>query len=350
MIHARLHLQDLYRDVQKYDNREGLLRLDMNEYVPNASCELYEELRRNMTPEVFSAYPMVNEAYHAIAKMINRPEEDIVLTAGSDGVLYSTLMAFCEAGDTIAFIEPTYGMYHVYADMMALKKVTINYSLKCPLRKSDILDAINKDTRVFIFANPNGIFGDEIPMEFVEQIIEKAYKTNTVVLIDEVYADFVDMGISRFVALTHKYDNLVIARSFSKGYGLAGVRVGYALSHPNMRKALISVRSNVEINAIAVEAIKVWCNHYDLMARSIQEINDTKKWIGEILTTLGMEHTNGLGNFVLIKVMDEDKWRSIFMKNNVAVKWMEFDGEKWLRVTVGTQSYMEPFVNLLQNL
>lgn len=350
MIQARTHLRNLCRDVQEYDNREGILRLDMNEYVPNASSELYDDLIKNLTPAVLSAYPMVNGAYHAIAQMIEQPEEKIVLTAGSDGGLYSTLMAFCELGDTISFVEPTYGMYHVYADMMGLRTKPISYSLKKPLEYSTILDTIDESVRVFVVANPNGIFGDELPYEFMLKLIKKAHATNTVVLIDEVYADFIDLGISRFANCTDQYDNLVLARSFSKGYGLAGVRAGYTISHPSLRKSLLSVRSNVEINAVAVEAIKVWCNNYEKMVSSLKEINNSKKWLCSNLNYLGLYHVNGLGNFVLIKVIDEEKWRESFELNRIAVKWMEYDREKWIRVTVGTQSYMEPFVEVLKGI
>lgn len=350
MTMAKGHLRNLRGLAQKNYSCEGVLHLDRNEYVPNAAVELYDELLKKITPEILSYYPMVEEAYSAIAKMTNQPVEKIVLTRGADGGLYSTLMAFCEDGDTISFIEPTYEMYHAYADIMGLKTKTISYSLKKPLDYSTVLDSINHSIRVFVVANPNGIFGDEIPYDFLLKMVKKAHETNTVILIDEVYADFIDLGISRFINCTDQYDNLVIARSFSKGYGLAGVRAGYTISHPTLRKSLFSVRGNVEINAVAVEAIKVWCRNYEMMVSGIKEIKNSKKWLCRRLDDLGLTYVNGLGNFVLIKVSNEEKWKEAFEINRIAVKWIESDREKWIRVTVGTQLYMQPLVEVLEGI
>lgn len=347
MIRPRQHLLSLERDVQNFDTREGVLRLDMNEYVPYASLQLHDTLKSKLTPEVISAYPMVNEAYHSISQMLSQPENKIVLTTGCDGAIYSTLMAFCDYGDTIAFIQPTYGMYAVYAKMMGLKVFPITYSIKRSLDYESILGCLTEKIKVIIIANPNGIIGDEIDEAVIRTIIKKCNEIGTVVLIDEVYADFVDDGYSRFTKLTDNYDNLVIARSFSKGYGLAGVRAGYTISHPDMRKMLISVRSNVEINSVAVEAIKVWTSHPALMRECIFEINKTKKYLCELLNDKKISYIQGLGNFILILANNEKKWKELLADNSIAVKWLEIDGEKWIRLTVGTKSYMQDFVELL---
>jgi len=350
MIRPRQHLLSLERDVQNYDTREGVLRLDMNEYVPNASLQLYDALMNKLTPEVLSAYPMVNEAYHSVSRMISQPENKIVLTTGCDGAVYSTLMAFCDFGDTIAFIQPTYGMYAVYAKMMGLNVVPIAYSIKKPLICESILDCITEQIKVLIIANPNGIMGDELNEDFIRTIIKKCNDIGTVVLIDEVYADFIDEGYSRFANLTDTYDNLVIARSFSKGYGLAGVRAGYTISHPDMRKMLISVRSNVEINSVAVEAIKVWTSHPELMRKCICEINETKEYLCELVKEKEIPCVCGLGNFILIAANDDKKWKELLVKKHIAVKWLELDEEKWIRVTIGTMAYMMDFVELLKQM
>lgn len=258
-------------------------------------------------------------------------------------------MAFCDYGDTIAFIQPTYGMYAVYAKMMGLNVLPITYSIKRPLDYESILECLTEKIKVLIMANPNGIIGDEIDEGVVRTIIKKCNEIGTVVLIDEVYADFVDGGYSRFTTLTDNYDNLVIARSFSKGYGLAGVRAGYTISHPDMRKMLISVRSNVEINSVAVEAIKVWTSHPALMRECIFEINETKKYLCELLNDKKISCIQGLGNFILILANNERKWKELLADNSIAVKWLEIDGEKWIRLTVGTKSYMQDFVELLNH-
>lgn len=346
MIRPNKYLKDLKRDVQKYVSRDGILRLDMNEYVPNASRELYVEWIEKMTPETMSAYPMVNSAYHAISNLIGIPEDKIVLTAGSDGVILSTLLAFCNTGDTVAMVVPTYGMYGVYAAMLGLKAINIEYD-GFDLDYTKIIDSITSDIKVFLLANPNGIIGENLSYDVIYRIVKKANQCGTILLLDEVYAAFVDHGKSQYAKLVDQYDNLIIARSFSKSYGLAGLRAGYSISNAETRKYLITVRTNVEINSAAVTAINVWCAHPDLMLASIQEIIESRDYVVATLENMKLKVRNGSGNFILMKVPKdlEDEFKSVFAKQNIAVKWLEIIGEKWIRITIGTQAYMEKFIS-----
>lgn len=346
MVRPNEYLKKIKRDVQSYDSRDGILRLDMNEYVPNASRELYAEWMEKITPETISAYPMVNSAYHAISNLTGIPESKIVLTAGSDGVILSTLLSFCNTGDTVAMVIPTYGMYAVYAAMLGLKMTNIEYDgfdLDC----SEILDSITPEIKVLMLANPNGVIGENLSYEVICSIIKKANQCGTILLLDEVYAAFVDYGNSQYAELVDQYDNLIIARSFSKSYGLAGLRAGYAISNAETRKYLIAVRTNVEINSAAVMAINVWCAHPDLMRASIEEIIESRDYVVTALENMKLEVRNGSGNFILMKVPKDldDGFRLVFEQQNIAVKWLEIGGRKWLRITIGTRVYMEKFIS-----
>lgn len=348
MIRPKDYLKNLKRDVQCYYSRDGILRLDMNEYVPNASRILYEEWTKKMTPEMISTYPMVRSAYQAISDFIKIPEDKIVLTAGSDGVILSTLLAFCNLGDMVGMVVPTYGMYTVYASMLGLKIKNIEYD-GFVLEHLKILNSIVPEMKVLLLANPNGINGDDLPYDVVLSIIKKAHQCGTILLLDEVYAAFVDYGHSRYAQLVDQYDNLIIARSFSKSYGLAGLRVGYSVSNAETRKYLIAVRANVEISSAAVTAINVWCAHNDLLEESITEINESKDFLLSALKSINIECKSGHGNFILANITDdlEEGLRLVLNEQNIAVKWLDFADEKWIRITVGTKAYMEKFIMCL---
>lgn len=351
MIRPRKHLDKVERDVQPYDNKDGVLRLDMNEYVPCAVTSLYDELKEAFTEEVVSAYPMVNNAYHSISRLTGIPENKIVLTNGSDGVSLSVLQAFCDPGDKVASVVPTYGMYEVYANMMGLNFIPVEYD-GFELDQQKILDMITEDLKVFIIANPNGNLGLDLSYEFIEKMIKKGYECGTVILVDEVYAAFVDYGKSAFLKLTEQYDNLVIARSFSKSYGLAGVRAGYSVSNEKTRRYLIAVRNNVEINSVAVAAINIWCKYPDILRQCVDEVNNTKAKLVEELTEYGYEARNSKANFILVRI-DEDMKQSVkdkFAAERIAIKWMSVKGESWLRVTVGTLEYMQKFIDAMKEL
>lgn len=348
MIRVREHLLNLDRDVQVYDSREGLLRLDMNEYLPCATDILYRELYKRITPEIISGYPMVNSAYKALSKLINEPINKIVLTNGSDGVIFNTLMTFCNPGDSIMYVEPTYGMYSVYAQMMNLREVKLLSNIKDRIDVNSIIERINKDIKVFIVANPNGVFGGYFEKTDIIEILEKAKRTETIVLIDEVYAAFVDGGYSRLFSLTEKYENLIVARSFSKSYGLAGIRLGYSVSNIITRKALISTRSNVEINSVAVEAAKIWCENPQLLRHCIDEINRSKKHTVERFRRFGIDCIECEGNFILVRVNHISIWKKFFEEEKICVKWIDVDGAVWMRITIGSSDYMNIFWDKLE--
>lgn len=350
MIRPKSYLNDFERDIQKYNTRDGLTRLDMNEYLPYANKKLYEELFDKINNETLSSYPMVNLAYKAISNFSDEPIEKIVLTNGSDGVILSTLLAFCEPKDTISFIAPTYGMYQVYANMLDLNVKTIEYKKDFSIDLKEIEKTINKDIKVMIIANPNGIVGEELDESFILNLIKKANKIGVIILIDEVYADFQDFGKSRFAKYTNEYDNLIIARSFSKSFGLAGIRAGYSISNEETRKYLIAVRNNVEINSIAVEAIKIWCQHKDLLNESIKEILNAKRYVCNELSKVGVKCIEGKANFILIKIPKEKREyiKKMLEDNNIIIKSIEGVFPGYWRVTVGAKEYMNKFVELLK--
>lgn len=345
MIRPRTHLFAVERDVQNYDTRYGLLRLDMNEYLPYAHQKLYELLHQRLTPELMSSYPLVNEAYHAVSHLIQEPENKIVLTNGSDGAIFMVLQAFCDPGDLVGYIAPAYGMYGVYCAMLNLPTRVISYNHQMKLDHAAVLDAITPEMKVMMIANPNGVLGTVENDSFLLELIRKGNQTGTVILIDEVHADFQDKGHSRFAKYTNEYDNLVIARSFSKSYGIAGVRAGFALAHKDTRRFLISVRNNVEINAVAVEAIRIWCSHPELMRECVDEIAYSRHEQAVFLQSLGMTVKEGGGNFILAAPSKDDypALRHFLHQRNIAVKYLGGDYEGWLRITVGTREYMRSF-------
>lgn len=345
MIRPNKYLERIERERQHFDQRDGVLRLDMNEYVPCLNEMLYEEWKREMTGEILSAYPLVNSAYHSISKLTGLKEEQIVLTAGSDGVVLSTLLAFTEPGDLIGMVVPTYGMYSVYAAMLGLRTKEVSYD-GFFLDQRELLESITAEMKVFLLANPNGVVGDDLPREDILKLLDKTRDCGTVLLLDEVYAAFLDEGYSRYADVIDEYDNLIIARSFSKSYGLAGLRVGYSVSCANTRKYLLAVRTNVEINSAAVTAINVWCRHPELLKRGIHEIIKSKEMVTKKLQELGICTINGRGNFVLALIPSNmmNAFKRSFEHEKIAVKWISIKEENWIRITVGTMDYMRKFI------
>lgn len=347
MIRPRQHLKYLNREQQNFYDEENFLRLHMNEYVPGISVEFYDKLKHRLTPEILSAYPQVNSAYSKLSQFLNLPCEQLVLTTGSDGVIYSVLQAFCDYGDKIAYISPTYGMYEIYARMLGLDYVELKYTEDLKLKQDDILSVIDSNLKVFLFANPNGVFGNSLDLDFILEIIKRAHQVGTIVLIDEVYADFIDGGISRFARFCETYDNLIIARSFSKSYGVAGIRLGYSISSREARHYLMATRRNVEINSIAVEALKILLDDPAFLKESVANILFSKKKILDYLSQKGFSVYAGEANFLVIETEDECLFKHL-QENKILVKRIEYGKRTFLRVTIGVLSYMRNFISAME--
>lgn len=351
MIRPRKHLYNVNRPTQLFDSRQTIDRLDMNEYVPYAPRVLYNELISELTPESLSGYPFVNGAYAAISDLTSLDKSQIVLTSGADGVLLSTFQAFCSPGDCVAFVTPTYEMYQVYADILNLRTVTVSYDKHWELDLDAVMKLVSCDVSVIVIANPNGCIGSDLDEVFLRQLISRACSLGVVVLLDEVYADYIDFGKSRFVNLINEYDNLVIARSFSKGFGLAGVRVGYSISCPETRHFLIAVRNNVEVNSLAAAAVQVWCSHYDTIKKGIYDILESKKKVFIELNKLGLKVIQGKANFLLMRTGKyETLLREAFEREKIAIKYFSGERQGDMRVTIGTYEYMQHFLETVKSV
>lgn len=334
----------MHREGQPDNSRFELMRLGYNEYVPYANSKLYDELFKNLDYERLSAYPAVNGAYDEIAKYLGITKEYIMLTTGSDGGILNTFLTFCNERDKVLIVAPTYGMYYVYADMMNCQSIICNYDDNFELDIDSIISQITEDIKLIALPNPSALTGKSVDEDKLGKLIEKANNTGTVVILDEVYCDFIDYGVSRYISWIQDYDNLVILRSFSKSYGLAGVRAGYILANSKTIEIISHVRQNVEINSIAVEAIKVWCSNKKLLHESIAAINESRNRFCEAMEKIGWAVKNTETNFCMIRIGKENQgvMQSWVTEDKMEIKFMGGSYADYIRITVGTWEYMQP--------
>lgn len=354
MIRPRSHLQNMYREGQPLFSRFDWERLGYNEYVPFSDGKLYKQLRERLNNEVISAYPSVNDAYKAIGEMISRKQENIMLTTGVDGAIMNVFLAFCDPCDKVVLVTPNYGMYYVYSDLMNASVKEVKYNSDFELDYNDLLNAVDQKTKIVALASPSGFSGQVIPEDIMLQLIEKANGLGCIVLLDEVYADFYDGGVSRYIQYIDQYDNLVIARSFSKSYGLAGLRVGYLVANEVACKEIKRVRQNVEINSAAVEAVKIWCEAKDSLEKCLSAIIHSREQVTKELREMGYEVRESVTNFCFIKVGKENmqRYKQVMENEKIELKYMSGDSlyQDYIRVTIGKYDYMKHFLDVMRGL
>ncbi|HXU79973.1 MAG TPA: aminotransferase class I/II-fold pyridoxal phosphate-dependent enzyme, partial [Polyangia bacterium] len=203
---------------------ERVIKLNTNENPFPPSPRVMEAIRA-LDGEQLRRYPNpMADGFRAVAARVHGVTPDMVLAGnGSDEVLAMVVRTFLGPGDVLAYPHPTYSLYPVLAEMHEVKVVEVPWAANWSLPAQALIDS---GARAIFFANPNAPSGTLVPAEEVRAL---ARSFDGLVLVDEAYADFAD---GNCVGLLADCPNVVISRTLSKGYGLCGIRLGYALAAP----------------------------------------------------------------------------------------------------------------------
>lgn len=346
MIQEKAHAASIGRIRQDYDTRLDKLRLSMNEYYPSMPETLYDRILSRFSIQRASAYPEVNCAYEALAGYLGVTRDELILANGADAAIATVFSTFCSEHDTVATCAPTFAMYRVRADLMNCHFESVEANETGIVSEEQLLSLARENTRLIVLANPNGVTGQAFSTDSIDRLLKQASKNSTVVLLDEAYASFGDsIDMSGLIAL---HDNLVIVRSFSKNIGMAGLRIGYILSSQRLIHMLEKFRPMMEINSLAVEAIKEICSDRSYMDMAVAEIKTARTYFADELKKLGYEVIVRSGNFVLVDfgantpvIMD------IMTRNAIECKILAPPLSPYIRITVGCRQIMTSVVQIL---
>lgn len=338
MISCRKHANNIERVRQNYKTRQNKIRLGMNEYVPSMPEELFKEVMKGFTKEIASSYPEINQAYDSLSKYLSQPRDRLLLTSGADAAIKMTLETFCDPGDEIATISPTFLMYKIHASLLNCKfsEILCDKDGACSL--DNLLSLLKTKTKAVIIANPNGVTGFTFSVSNIRNLVEKAEKQNTVVIIDETYADFGGINTS---VLLEDFSNLIIIRSFSKNIGMAGLRIGYILTSEHLAGMIEKFKPMMEISSMAVNAIVAICSNKKYLQKAVKNIVVSRGKFADGLADLGYKVIERGGNFVLVDFGDRRKEvLESLEKNNIEYRVFGSPLKKYIRITVGIDEIM----------
>ena len=202
--------------------RAGKLRLDFNENTVGCSPKVAEFLKTRISGEQLAIYPEYVEVKARLAAHFGVADNEMLLTNGTDEAIQVLINTFIETNADVIILQPSYAMYKFYAALAGAKILALPYrdgSLAFPLE--ELLAAIKPQTRGILISNPNNPTGMAVKLDGIERILQRA--PNAAVLIDEAYFEF--CGITA-LPLIKNFPNLFISRTFSKAYGMAGMRLG----------------------------------------------------------------------------------------------------------------------------
>ena len=346
MIKCRKHVNNIIRTNQDFITRLNKVRLGMNEYIPSMPKALFKKIMIGFSAEMASAYPEVNRAYNALSQYLNQPTNKLILSSGADGAMKMILEAFCDPGDFIATIAPTFEMYKIHSQELNCKLIEIYCGNDGKCSDDTLSQLILPGVKVIIIANPNGATGFIFDIGSLCKLVKKAEELDILVIVDEVYADFGKIDAS---PLIDDFSNVVVIRSFSKSVGMAGLRIGYIITSERLVKIIERFKPFREITSLAARAVEVVCSDSKYLKNSVKKIINSKKKFAKNLKKLGFDVINGGGNFILV---DFGKYKESviknFLENNVEFKETPSPLERHIRLTVGLPAVMDQVVEMIK--
>lgn len=288
----------------------------------------------------------------ALSARFGVPEEWLTLGNGSNDILELAAHALVEPGQSIVYAEYSFAVYALATQEIGARAIEV------PARDyghdlDAMAAAIAPDTRLVFIANPNNPTGTFVPAAQIEAFLQQV-PAHVVVVLDEAYNEYLDADQQYdSLAWVRRYPNLLVSRTFSKAYGLAGLRVGYAVAQPELTDLLNRVRQPFNVNSVAQAAAVAALGDSEFLRRSAELNSAGKAQLTEAFDRLGLEYVPSSGNFVLVRVGDDDgagaRVNLALLKQGVIVRPVgNYNLPRWLRVTIGLPEENAAFVAALE--
>jgi len=304
---------------------------------------------KNMTQALWdiNRYPDIN-AYHLkneLCKLYDLKKENIVLGSGSEGILSSIVRVFLQDGDEIVTSENTFLGFYVLAQGVGKKIIKVPLTPDYRFDVVKMAETLNEKTRIIYIANPNNPTGTYITKKEFDYLMEKV-PAHCIVILDEAYFEFAKSLTSDFPdSMDYRYDNVITLRTFSKAYGLAGIRVGYGFAHENFIFNLNKVKLPFEPNSLAQAGA---CGALFDQPHLVRTIENNKKLLNQLTATLkkeGFSPILSVTNFLAVPMgsSEANEWFcSALLDEGVIVRNLKsFLIPEIMRISIGTDSEME---------
>ncbi|NSL54655.1 histidinol-phosphate transaminase [Uliginosibacterium aquaticum] len=284
---------------------------------------------------------------HALAAKLGVSTDSLVLGNGSNDVLELAARAFIPAGASAVFAQHAFAVYPLAVQGVGGRCVEV------PARffghdLAAMADAIDVDTRIVFIANPNNPTGTFLPGPVIEDFLARV-PTDVLVLLDEAYNEYLPPEL-RYdsVSWIKRFPNLLISRTFSKIYGLAGLRMGYAVAHPTVADLINRVRQPFNANSLALAAAEGALSDDEFLERSFETNRAGMAQLIRGFDALNLQHIPSVANFLTFRVGDGAGVNRRLLQRGVIVRPVgNYGMPEWLRVTIGLPVENERFLEAL---
>jgi len=333
-------------------NQEKIVKMNLNENfaMPNKTIQkLLLDACRSIDVRAYPP-PRGSLATKAISRFLGFSESEVSVANGADEIMDLLMKVFIRKGSKVMVIEPSFPMYTFFAQLYGGSPVPVLLRPDFSLDVDAILKRADKDTRLLFVCSPNNPTGNQFREADIKRLLQEF---NGVVVVDEAYVDFAQGSVISWV---RKYDNLAVLRSFSKAFGLAGLRLGYLVSNESIVEYVQRVVGPFNVNSVTQQTIALALEKWSYFEQQIKLVVNEREWLMKNLRQLdGVNPYPSDANFILFKVAkdcltsatvaERMENRNVLVKDRGHLPLLE----NCIRVTVGTRSMNQAFLSALKD-
>ncbi|UCE99721.1 MAG: histidinol-phosphate transaminase [Planctomycetota bacterium] len=324
--------------------QKDVVKLNTNENPYPPSPKVLEALA-GIGGEQLRRYPdPAGEAFRQAASEVNGVSADYIMCCnGGDELLTIAFRAFCDKKRAVGYPVPTYSLYPVLAKLQNCKAIEIPFDgeFNLPAKLAAAGAALT------VVCNPNAPIGSFVG---VGELASLADEIRGVLLIDEAYVDFAEDNCA---ALVKDFDNVIILRSMSKGYSLAGLRFGYAIAQPGLIEGLMKVKDSYNVDTVAITVATAAIKDQEYFKENIEKVKRARESLTEQLRALKFKVAKSYANFVLAESKDRgaSEIYNKLVERNIYVRYFNLPqlSDK-LRITVGTEEQNDKLISALKEI
>ena len=319
------------------------VKLDANE----GNKDLFKDLIKDIGDDFYlNLYPDDNytQLKEAIVNYIGCKIENISVGNGSSELLDLCVKTFVDTNELILSLDPTFSMYSIYAKIVNSRYIGAGEGNDFTINVDDVIKSIEEnDPKLTIICNPNNPTGTTIKRDDVLRIVKS---TDNVVIVDEAYMEFSNESV---VDEIENYDNLIVVKTMSKAFSMAGIRTGYLIANEELVKTIEKVRPPYNLNSISALLATKALKQKDKMLSYVENLKIEREKIYEKLIDMGVKAYKSGANFVFFS-SKVDNLAEKLIDNDVLIRKFGGKLDNYYRVTVGSPKENEAFLNAMKKI
>jgi histidinol-phosphate aminotransferase len=320
------------------------LRLDFNENTVGCSPRVLACLQR-LSAEQLSRYPEREPLEAVVADFLGVAASELLLTNGVDEAIHLLCETYLEPGDEALIVVPTYSMYRIYMMAAGAQVISVPAGEDFQFPVEELCRRITQRTRLIAIANPNNPTGTVVPPAELLRIAGSA--PTAAVLVDEAYFEFYGQTL---LARRGEFPNIFVARTFSKVYGLAGLRVGALVGDPDQMRTIRRVCSPYNVNAVALACLPEALADQTYIQQYVSEVRESRGRLERALGSAGIHFWPSNANFVLARVGAAGAFVECMRRRGILVRDRSGDHgcQGCVRITLGPRAHADRLLAALQ--